>query len=99
MKQMKRKRRENNNNNNNSSYCCHSRIFIYHPFYVYFNFIFISFIHSTITPPHVHAGKSAAHRIMVKTPDEMYESNLNVNVDMMFGFTNYVRFNFTIFKI
>lgn len=42
--------------------------------------------------------KSAVHRIMVKTPDEMYESNLNVNVDMMFGFTNYVRFNFTIIK-
>lgn len=41
----------------------------------------------------MYAEKSAAHRLMVNTPDEMYDSNLNVNVNMMFGFTNYVRYS------
>lgn len=63
------------------------------------HFILILYLFHLFHNDTVHAGKSAIHPIMVKTPDEMYDSNLNVNVDMMFGYTNYVRLNFTIFKL
>lgn len=69
-------------------------VIVIHVYLFHINFILFLYLFHLFH----NVGKSAVRPIMVKTPDEMYESNLNVNVDMMFGYTNYVRLNFTIFK-
>lgn len=38
--------------------------------------------------------KSAVRPILVKTPEEMYQNCADVNVETMFGYTNYVRDNY-----
>lgn len=68
-----------------------------HFLYIFILLIILCLFHS-LDNYSVHAERSAVHPIMLKTPEEMYESNLNVNVDMMFGYTNNVRLNFIILK-
>lgn len=36
-------------------------------------------------------GKSSKNPILIESPDAMYNHNTNISIDMIFGYTNYVR--------